>query len=443
MIFPRFGLDGWRVKAALALAVLLLLIPVPGYIVGCLGGAWKYEPEELDERLSPVARALVDGAFAGLSEVGAVDHHCHVIGLDTNDSGTWVNPELVHGFHLERRATGAVYMSAAGIDDEEDADRQYVDRLVRLARAFGHSTRIHLLAFDHYHRPDGTVDLERSEFHVPNSYVFELAERNPELFVPVISVHPYREDALEELDQWGAKLAAWPGTPTPLVKWLPPAQGIDPSDDRIDPYYALMKKHGLVLLTHTGEEQAVEAEEDQGLANPLLFRRPLDLGVPVIMAHSASLGTDVDLDDPARPRVPSHELFLRMMDHACYEGLLYGELSAMIQRNRIPEPLVTLLARDDLHARLVNGSDYPLPAVNVVISVGALESEGLLVDADVPLLREIYDVNPLLFDLVVKRRLRHPESGRRFPPEVFGPLQRTDPKPRDPDCRRHVVPRPR
>ena len=53
----------------------------------------------------------------------------------------------------------------------------------------------------------------------------------------------------------------------------------------------MMKKYRMILLSHTGEEQAVEAEENQRLGNPLLLRRPLELGIRVIMAHSASLGT--------------------------------------------------------------------------------------------------------------------------------------------------------
>ncbi len=34
-------------------------------------------------------------------------------------------------------------------------------------------------------------------------------------------------------------------------------------------------------------------------------------------------------------------------------------------------------------------------------------------------LNEIYDYNPLLFDYAVKRTIRHPESGNRFPASVF------------------------
>ena len=37
-----------------------------------------------------------------------------------------------------------------------------------------------------------------------------------------------------------------------------------------------MKELDLVLLSHGGEEKAVEAEEDQKLGNPLLLRRALD-----------------------------------------------------------------------------------------------------------------------------------------------------------------------
>ena len=436
------GSLGWRVKALLALFIGLALTALLGigFVVGRLGGAWSHEPEELRERLSSEALALVERAFADLPGA-VVDHHCHLLGLGDSGSGAYVHPDLVSGYRPIRRLTGAVYMSAADIGSEVDADQRFTDRLTRLARAFGHPTRLHLLAFDQHYTTDGTVDPGHSEFHVPNEYAFSVARREPDLFVPVISVHPYRADALAELDRFGAELTSWPGDPLPMVKWLPPAQGIDPSDPRIDPYYEVMRKHGLVLLTHTGEEQAVEAEEHQGYGNPLLFRRPLDLGVRVIMAHCASLGTDVDLDDPDRPRVPSYQLFLRMMEHPCYHGLLYGELSAMTQRNRIPAPITALLARDHLHPRLVNGSDYPLPAVNVVISLAKLRDEGLLDAADVPLLREVYHCNPLLFDYVFKRRLRHPDSGARFPPEVFGPLRLSTPAPRLHSCDRHVVPR--
>ena len=74
--------------------------------------------------------------------------------------------------------------------------------------------------------------------------------------------------------------------------------------------------------------------------------------------------------------------------------------------------------RTDLHPRLLNGSDYPLPAINVIIRTGELLELGYITEEERGYLNEIYDFNPLLFDFVVKRTVRGP-NGERFAPEVF------------------------
>ena len=157
----------------------------------------------------------------------------------------------------------------------------------------------------------------------------------------------------------------------------------------------------------------------QHYGNPLLLRRPLDMGVQILMAHCASLGTDIDLDAPDQSRVPSFDLFLRMMEEPRYEGLLYGELSGLLQFNRFDGPLQTLLERSDLHHRLVNGSDYPLPGVNALVRTSELQEAGFITEDEQDALNLIYRYNPLLFDFVLKRTVRHPLSGTRFPPETF------------------------
>jgi len=148
------------------------------------------------------------------------------------------------------------------------------------------------------------------------------------------------------------------------------------------------------------------------------LRRALDHGVKVIVAHCAGLGTNEDLDSKDRRVVDNFDLFLRLMDEKRYEGLVFGELSAMTQFNRSGK-LRTLLAREDLHERIVNGSDYPLPAVNVLIRTRPLVKQGYINADEANSLKEIYDYNPLLFDFVLKRTLRLPGSSRRFPETVF------------------------
>ena len=174
-----------------------------------------------------------------------------------------------------------------------------------------------------------------------------------------------------------------------------------------------------MLLSHGGEEKAVEAEEDQKLGNPLLLRRPLDAGVKVIVAHCAGLGDNEDLDDSQHRRLPNFDLFLRLMADKRYEGLVFADISAMTQVNRCGNPLTTILKREDLHERLVNGSDYPLPAINALIRTRSLVKQGYITGEERACLNEIYDYNPLLFDFVLKRTMKLPGTQTRLPAAVF------------------------
>ena len=376
------------------------------------GGAFTHRPEELKDRLSRKAADFVKRAFDDVDPSRLADYHTHVAGLGAGDTRNFVNPKMRSWRHPLHRLKFAVYLSAAGVEDEERADQQFAERLVRLVSNIEHHGKYRLLAFDKHYTRDGAVNLEKTEFYVPNEYVFSLSEQHPDLFEPVISVHPYRADAIEELERWAGRGGR-------MVKWLPNAMGIDPSDEKCDPFYAKMKELGLALLSHGGEEKAVEAEEDQRLGNPLLLRRPLEHGVKVIVAHCAGLGVNEDLDRPDRPRTHNFRLFLRLMDEPRYEGLVFGDISAMTQFNRIGEPLSAVIEREDLHPRLVNGSDYPLPAINALIRTGPLARAGYIADDERAPLREIYGFNPLLFDFVLKRTLRLTGTNKRLPAGVF------------------------
>ena len=381
-------------------------------LIHSIGGAFTKQPEELNSKLSQKSSDLIKRAFDDIDPEKLIDHHVHIAGLGVGGTKTFVNPKMLTWRHPFHRLKLKVYMSSAGVSNEDDADPQAAARLASLVKSIKDHGRHRLLAFDKNYRKDGIVNLEKTEFYVPNDYVFELAERYPDLFVPNISVNPYRPDALEELEKWARRGAR-------IVKWLPNAMGIDPSDPKCDPFYQKMKELDLILLSHGGEEKAVEAEEDQKLGNPLLLRRALDNGVKVIVAHCAGLGSNEDLDAPDRKRIENFDLFLRLMDEKRYEGLLFGEISAMTQFNRSGKPLRTMLAREDLHERLVNGSDYPLPAVNLLIRTRPLVKQGYINNSEAESLKEIYDYNPLLFDFALKRTLKLPGTSRPFPASVF------------------------
>jgi predicted TIM-barrel fold metal-dependent hydrolase len=377
-----------------------------------IGGAFNHKPEELKDGLSQKAGDLIKRAFADIDPQRLIDHHTHIAGIGTAGTNTFVNPKMRTWAHPFHHLKFKVYMSAVGVQDLAHADSTLVERLADLVRHIQNHGKHRLLAFDKNYRPDGSVNLEKTEFYVPNEYVFALAEQYPDLFIPNISVNPYRSDALDELGRWAKRGAR-------IVKWLPNAMGIDPSDERCDPFYQKMKELDLILLSHGGEEKAVEAEEDQKLGNPLLLRRALDHGVKVIVAHCAGLGENEDLDSPDKQRVHNFDLFMRLMQERRYEGLVFGEISAMTQYNRLGRPLTTILQREDLHERLVNGSDYPLPAINVLIRTRSLVKGGYVTAPERECLNEIYDYNPLLFDFALKRTMKLPGTTRRMPAAVF------------------------
>ena len=394
----------------LCLAGLLGSVFISGCLIDRIGGAFTHAPEELEKNASPAVRDLIVRSFEGIDSSKLVDFHIHILAIGTSARDAFVNRRMLSGMNLERLKFW-IYESASGIRDEKNSDEEYVARLVRLARGIKHG-KYRILAFDQHYNADGSVDLAKTNMYLPNHYVVDLAQRYSDVFLPVISVHPYRADALAELDKWG-KMGV------KFVKWLPNAMGIDPANSVIEPFYRKMKEHNMILLTHAGEEQAVEADEDQRLGNPLLLRKPLDMGVRVVIAHAASLGICDDLDSREAKKTECFELFLRLMDERKYVGLVFGEISAMLQFNRMPGPFTTILKRPDLHPRLVNGSDYPLPAINSLIWTRSLQRNGFITAEERRSLNEIYDYNPLLFDFVLKRTMSHPETKQKLAASIF------------------------
>lgn len=402
-------------KRALILGVLILTVTAFGWIVAGaavdpLGGAFAGPPADLDNKLSPAAKTLIDQAYEGIEPAELFDYHTHVVGIGTGGTGVWINPEMASWTSPIKRAKFSIYLSASGVLDLENADQEYLRRLIELVRNNPRRGKFAIMAFDQRHHDNGSPYPEHTEFYVPNEYIFDIAAKHPDLFEPVMSIHPARPDAIEELRKWAGKGGRY-------MKWLPNAMGITPDEERYDPFYDEMVRLGVVLISHTGEEQAVDAAQDQERGNPLRLRGPLDRGVKVIAAHCASLGTSEDLDAPGNPPADNFGLLLRLFDDEKYDNLLYADISAMTQWNRIGRPLREIIRRPELHARLVNGSDYPLPAINALVSTYALESEGFITARERALLNEIYAYDPLLFDFVTKRTLK--VDGHRLGASVF------------------------
>jgi len=390
--------------------------------LGLAGAAWAYWPRLgfFNPCLTKLPKSIADSAWVhaawdGIDAQQVWDCHVHLIGIGDGSSGSgsgaWSNPKLDSWWHPIQYAQKLFYLNAGCVHAAPGrVDQSYIERLHNLVDGMRPGAKLMLLAFDLNHDDAGKPDRENSSFYTPNAYARAMAQQHPRYFEWIASIHPYRADALEALEQAvrdGAR----------AVKWLPNAMNIDPASERCDAFYRAMAHYDLPLLTHAGKERAVSGSAAQDFGNPLKLRRALDLGVRVIVAHCASLGEDRDLDQGAdSPTVSSFDLFARLMQEPRYVGRLFGDISAMTQFDRATF-LKQVLARSEWHGRLLNGTDYPLPGILPIYSATSFVDLGLLAPDAVAVLDAIQQHNPLLFDFVLKRALRL--NGIGLPAQVF------------------------
>lgn len=353
---------------------------------------------------------VVADAWAGIEPARYWDCHAHIAGTGDSASGIYTSRDMKSVLHPVQFAQHEFYLNAA-CATEGHVDLSYVGRITHLIDELKPGCKLLLFAFEQVHDEAGKALPERTAFHVPNSYAHGLACSYPDYFEWVCSIHPYRPDAVAALE--GAVVDG-----ARAVKWLPSAMGIDPASPRCDAFYRALARLDVPLICHAGEEKAVHGAGFKDAGNPLKLRRALDAGVRVVIAHCASIGDDIDLDSGAHgPRVPSFDLFARLMADEHYRHYLFADISAITQRNRSVEVLRAIIEHHDWHDRLLNGSDYPLPGVVPLFSPRNLAKAGLLDSAVAPVLDRIQNCNPLLFDFALKRHLR--AGTQRLPANIF------------------------
>jgi uncharacterized protein len=391
--------------------------PEQGFVNACKPGRL---PDDLADH--PLIRA----AWSGLQPSDLWDCHVHLFGIGDTDSGIWISPGMYRLSSPLKMAQRWFYENAACVSpDKPRVDAQVVARLVELLDGMRESVRspaagqpkAMLFAFDWFHDGQGRPVRERTTFHVPDAYAHRVVQQHPRHFEWVASIHPYRGDAVDALEAAVAKGAR-------AIKWLPAAMGIDPAAARCDAFYAAAARLHIPIISHAGEELAVDGDAYQRFGNPLRLRRALDAGVQVVVAHCASRGEDIDLDRGEHaPSTASFVLFSRMMEEPAYGGRLFGDISALPQTNRAAL-LGTLLERTHWHTRLLQGSDYPLPGVVPLFSVKVLVEKGWLDASAVPVLKRLREHNAMLFDFVLKRSLR--VGGHAFGDAIFSTRSRFD-----------------
>jgi predicted TIM-barrel fold metal-dependent hydrolase len=201
------------------------------------------------------------------------DIHVHVAGVGSQSTGNFLAPRFQRSLacRLFMRRLGV----APGLLNTPECDGQIAQIIISLVQA-SQVDRAVLLAFDAAYHEDGTRDQERTLMVTDNDFVAGLAAASQKTLFGA-SVHPWRRDALAELERLIEKGAC-------LVKWLPGAQNIQPDHPRCLPFYDLLAKHRVPLLCHTGSEHTLKAFPNT-LNDPRRLVPALERGVTVIAAH--------------------------------------------------------------------------------------------------------------------------------------------------------------
>ncbi|QOV90031.1 amidohydrolase family protein [Humisphaera borealis] len=230
-----------------------------------------------------------------------------------------------------------------GVEGEDDAtERAIADKLVRTIDETRKLDAVVVLAFDAVHDGQGRLDHANTHLHVTNDYAIDLCRKNAKLRFGA-SVHPYRKDAVAEIERCVKAGAV-------LMKWLPIVQGFNPADDRCIPFYEALAHHKLPLLSHTGGEKSLP-NIDTTVADPALLLPALQRGVKVIMAHCGTRSAFGETD-----YVSNFMKFAREHEHC------YGDTAALCLPTRshaFPMVLKDKVVRE----KLVHGSDWPIIAL--------------------------------------------------------------------------------
>jgi predicted TIM-barrel fold metal-dependent hydrolase len=197
-----------------------------------------------------------------------------------------------------------------------------------------------VLAFDAVYDDDGRFDAANTHLYVTNDYALELCRRHPETMLFGASVHPYRKDAVKELERCIAAGAV-------LLKWLPIVQDFNPADERCYPLYEALAHHKVPLLAHTGGEKSLP-NLDTSVADPMLLVPALKRGVTVIAAHCGTKSAPGETDF-----LPNWEFLAREHEH------FYGDTAALNLPTRC-YAYRRLMEDEFLRSKLLHGSDWPI-----------------------------------------------------------------------------------
>ena len=300
------------IRAVLLAPVVVLLL---------LAGIYLLTPQMDLDNPAPKQRFLDAGA--NFTCIGA------------GGSGCYVAKDLLDSYRF------GLYLRAFGVtrqEIQEDGDELIARRMnASIARSRYVRTAV-ISARDGVVRDD-EIDHSATRLYVPDEFVAQMARQYPHLEYGA-SVHPDRSD-------WRRRLERAKHNGAVLVRWLPAAMHIDPSDLRYVPYYRTLVALGLPLLVRIGGDDSFGSANDS-LGDPRKLALPLREGVTVIATH---ISAKAEYDGQS-----AHEQLSAML---AKNPNLYIDISGLTRIDDVGY-LVDTLEIPGARDRMLYGSDWPL-----------------------------------------------------------------------------------
>lgn len=230
----------------------------------------------------------------------------------------------------------------------------YVNSMARTIRESHAVEKVCLFGIDARLDEQGReIDRDRTVCAM-NEDVVAVATRYPDQFIPFFSINPRRPNALELIEEQIEKGCRG-------AKFLQNYWGVDLNNERFIPYYEKLKQKNIPLIIHIGSEYSIHSFAR--FERIEMLDLPLATGVTVIAAHMG-LGR---INHKLRfwlnlSKDPRHfdEDYFRLLEMLRQHENLYADISAILAPLRA-RALRHLSEQQDVHGKILFGTDYPVP----------------------------------------------------------------------------------
>ncbi len=233
----------------------------------------------------------------------------------------------------------------------------YTNTLMNMVRDSQHLSKTVLFGVDARVDSKGKVLHKDLTVCATNEDLLKLYEKNSDILVPFFSINPMRPDALDLIDKYSE--LGFKG-----AKFLQNYWGVNTKDERYRAYFEKLKAKDIPLIIHIGSESSVNSFKECESINMLDF--PLEAGVTVIAAHMALSYEPMKIFKAlsSNPKNFNDDYF-KLLEMLQTHTNLYADISALLTPVRA-KVLRHLSQQNDVHDKLLFGTDYPVPFSTVL-----------------------------------------------------------------------------